>query len=79
MRGEWGDSVKAMVARLREIGPAKEGFDLGPGRKVIDPEKFHNALLEEAGSGPGKVRSVIGSFQLELELYLKARETQTNL
>jgi len=73
LRVEWDASVKAMVARLREIGPAKEGFALGPGVTVLDPAKYHERMLDEAQSGPKTARSRMGSFQDELRMYLKAR------
>lgn len=73
MRGEWTAAVKAMVARLREIGPAKEGFELGPGRTIIDPAKYHAALVQDADAGPKGARSRLGAFQEELRLYLMKR------
>jgi hypothetical protein len=73
VRGEWTDAVKSMVARLRQIGPAKEGFELGPGRTVINPEKYHVSMLMDADAGPKGPRSRIGAFQQELRLYLMAR------
>lgn len=73
MRGEWTDAVKTMVARLRQIGPAKEGFELGPGRTVIGPEKYHASMLQDADAGPKGPRSRTGAFQQELRLYLMAR------
>lgn len=73
MRGEWTGAVKAMVARLRAIEPAKEGFELGPGRTVIDPIKFHKAMLMDADAGPRGTRSYLGGFQEDLRLYLVAR------
>lgn len=76
MRVEWDASVKAMVARLQEIGPAKEGFNLGPGITILDPVKYHERMLDEAGAGLKSARSRMGSFQSELRLYLKARGEQ---
>lgn len=73
MRGVWTDAVKAMVARMREIGPAKEGFELGPGRTVIDPVKYHAAMIGDANGGPDSPRSRTGAFQQELRLYLAVR------
>lgn len=73
MRGEWTDAVKAMVVRLRAIGPAKEGFELGPGRTVIDPVKYHAAMIQDADGGPRGPRSITGAFQHELRLYLTVR------
>lgn len=73
MRVEWDASVKAMVARLRELPPAKEGFVLVPGVTVLDPLKYHQRMLDEAQSGPKTARSRMGSFQCELRQYLKAR------
>lgn len=73
MRVEWAASVKAMVARLREMPPAKEGFQLESGITVLDPVKYHQRMLDEAESGPQTARSRMGSFQYELKLYLKAR------
>lgn len=73
MRGEWTDAIKSMVTRLREIGPAKEGFELAPGRTVIDPKKYHAAMLQDADAGAKGARSNTGAFQQELRLYLKAR------
>lgn len=72
MQGEWNAAVKSMVARLREVGPAKEGFELGPGRTVIDPVKYHSAMIQEADAGPKSPRSRTGAFQQELRLYLLA-------
>lgn len=76
MRVEWDASIQAMVARLLKIGPAKEGFVLGPGVTVLDPVKYHGRMLDEAESGPKTARSKMGSFQAELRLYLKARGEQ---
>lgn len=76
MRGEWDAAVKAMVVRLREIGPAKEGFALGPGITVLDPAKYHERMMDEAQSGPKTARSKMGAFQQELRMYLKARGEQ---
>lgn len=73
MRVEWDATVKAMVARLRELTPAKEGFQLDSGITVLDPVKYHQRMLDEADSGPKTARSKMGSFQSELKLYLKAR------
>ena len=73
MRAEWTDAVKAMVVRLRQIGPAKEGFELGPGRTVIGPEKYHASMLQDADAGPKGPRSRTGAFQHELRLYLTVR------
>jgi hypothetical protein len=73
VRGEWTDAVKTMVARLRQIGPAKEGFELGPGRTVIDPVKYHAAMIQDADAGPKGARSNTGAFQHELRLYLTVR------
>lgn len=73
MRVEWDASVKAMVARLRDLAPAKEGFALESGITVLDPVKYHARLLDEADTGPKGARSRMGSFQNELRLYLKAR------
>lgn len=70
MRGEWTDAVKAMVARLREIGPAKEGFSLDPARTVVDPVKYHEGMLQDADAGPKGPRSRTGAFQQELRMYL---------
>lgn len=73
MRGRWDASVKDMVIRLREIGPAKEGFELGPGATVVDPVKYHSSMLGDADAGEKGARSQTGAFQNELRLYLKAR------
>jgi hypothetical protein len=73
VRLEWDASVTEMVARLREIGPAKEGFDLSAGISVLDPVKFHHKMLEEAKAGPRSAASRTGSFQSQLAQYLKAR------
>ncbi len=76
MPEQWGAFVSPMIARLKEIGPAKEGFELGPGRTVIDPVKYHAAMIFEAGMGPKSARSRTGVFQEELRLYLVARGEQ---
>lgn len=76
MRVEWDATVKAMVARLRELAPAKEGFVLESGITVLDPVKYHHRMMDEADSGPKTARSKMGSFQHELKLYLKARGEQ---
>lgn len=70
---EWDASVKAMVARLLELPPAKEGFALESGITILDPVKYHARMLDEAKAGPKTARSKMGSFQSELRLYLKAR------
>lgn len=73
MRVEWDASVKAMVERLRELPPAKEGFLLESGVTVLDPVKYHARMLDEAAAGSKSARSRMGSFQNELRQYLKAR------
>jgi hypothetical protein len=73
VRGEWDASVKAMVARLRQIGPAKEGFELGPGQTVLDPVKYHERAIQDADAGPYGPRSRTGAFQSDLRAYLKVR------
>jgi hypothetical protein len=78
LRVEWDASVRAMVARLRELPPAKEGFVLESGVTVLDPVKYHARLLDEAEAGKKSARSRMGSFQNELRQYLKVRGERWN-
>lgn len=73
MRVKWDASVKALVERLRTVGPEKQPFELGPGRFVVDPIGFHNVMLSDAEMGPDSPRSITGSFQSDLKIYLSRK------
>lgn len=73
MRGEWDASVKANIQKLRQMDPLKEPFEIASGCSVVDPAKFHGALLAEADYGPKSPRSVTGAFQGDLKAYLAIR------
>lgn len=75
MRGEWDAETKANVERLRKLEAAKEAFVLDDFRTILDPVKYHKAMLSDAAAGPKSVRSLTGAFQAELAAYLKRRET----
>lgn len=70
MRVEWDASTKALVERLRKKEPESEPFELDAGRYVVDPVKFHQALIGDADAGPEGPRSLTGSFQSDLKSYL---------
>lgn len=67
---EWDVSTKALVEILRKKEPEKEPFELDLGRSVVDPVKFHIALLGDADAGPLGPRSLTGAFQCDLKSYL---------
>lgn len=73
---QWDGRVKAMIERLKKIEPASGPFVLGPEATVIDPVKFHAAILGDAEIGPKAPRSRTGAFQKDLERYLSIREEQ---
>lgn len=69
----WDPRMKAMIERLNRMSASKEPFELSPGSTVIDPEKFHAAMLSEAAEGPKTPRCRTGAFQKDLERYLEIK------
>ena len=63
--------MKAMVECLRKMIPPTESFEISPGATVIDPAKFHAAMLGDAALGTKAPRSRTKAFQQDLENYLR--------
>lgn len=54
--------LNQLIQEFRDLGPAREAFELEPGKTVMEPEIFHRALEDS-----------IQGLQRSLETYLKAR------
>jgi hypothetical protein len=65
--------MKAMIERLKALGPAAAPFEISPGATVIDPVKFHTFMVWDAEEGPRAPRCRTGAFQQDLKRYLEIR------
>jgi hypothetical protein len=70
----WDADMKALIRRVYELGPAKEGFDLSAAETVVAPERYHAALEAEIALGPAKARVMNGALKRELERYIAIRD-----
>lgn len=70
----WDAGMKALIRRVYELGPAKEGFILSEAETVVAPDRYHAAIEAEILLGPAKPRATNGTLKRELERYLAVRE-----
>ena len=70
----WDADMKALIRRVFDLGPAKEGFNLSEAETVVAPDRYHAAIEAEILLGPVKLRATNGALKRELERYLDVRQ-----
>ena len=54
--------MKALIRRVLDLGPAKEGFNLSEAETVVAPDRYHAAIEAEILLGPAKPRATNGAL-----------------
>ena len=68
--------MKDLIERFTKEGPAAAPFELRSGSVVIDPEKFHAAILLEVAGGPAGPRAILGSLEGDLRDFFTRKKAQ---
>jgi hypothetical protein len=58
--------MQALIERFKAEGPASAPFELRSGALVVDPAKFHAALLGDIDQGSGGTRARMGALESDL-------------
>jgi len=61
--------MQALIERFQATAPETAPFELRSGAEVIDPAKFHAAILSEIELGPAGARAMMGGLEGDLRDY----------
>lgn len=70
---DWDPQMRALVERFKAEGPAEAPFELRSGALVVDPAKFHAAILGDIDQGAGGTRSMMGALESDLRDFFLRR------
>jgi len=68
--------MQALIERFKATAPETAPFELRSGAEVIDPAKFHAAILSEIESGPAGARALTGALESDLRDYFSREKSK---